>query len=61
MTTPFRLHGIPQQFLDHAKRGRILERIGLTPQAIALRIVEDITARPEDAPALPPVDADRGV
>jgi hypothetical protein len=28
--TPFRLHGIPQRFLDHAKRGRILEQIGLT-------------------------------
>ena len=31
--TPFRLHAIPQQFLDHAKRARILEQIGLTPQA----------------------------
>ena len=28
--TPFRLHGIPQEFLDHAKRAAILERIGLT-------------------------------
>ncbi|MDQ6641702.1 MAG: 1-deoxy-D-xylulose-5-phosphate synthase [Actinomycetota bacterium] len=42
--TPVRLHGIPQEFLDHAKRARILERIGLTPQAIALGIVEDVTA-----------------
>jgi 1-deoxy-D-xylulose-5-phosphate synthase len=42
--TPFRLHGIPQQFLDHAKRDAILERIGLTPQAIALGIVEDMTS-----------------
>ena len=42
--TPFRLHGIPQQFLDHAKRAAILERIGLTPQALALGIVEDMTA-----------------
>lgn len=41
--TPFRLHAIPQEFLSHAKRSRILERIGLTPQAIALRIVEDMT------------------
>jgi 1-deoxy-D-xylulose-5-phosphate synthase len=45
--TPFRLHGIPQQFLDHAKRAVILERIGLTPQAIALGVVEDITALAE--------------
>ena len=29
-TTPVRLHGIPQEFLDHAKRARILERVGLT-------------------------------
>ncbi len=40
--TPFRLHGIPQDFLTHAKRGTILERIGLTPQAIALSIVEEM-------------------
>ncbi|MBI2243932.1 MAG: 1-deoxy-D-xylulose-5-phosphate synthase [Nocardioides sp.] len=45
--TPFRLHGIPQQFLGHAKRAAILERIGLTPQAIALRIVEDMTSLTE--------------
>ena len=42
--TPFRLHGIPQEFLDHAKRAAILERIGLTPQAIALDIVEHMTS-----------------
>ncbi|MCW2793934.1 MAG: 1-deoxy-D-xylulose-5-phosphate synthase [Nocardioides sp.] len=54
--TPFRLHGIPQQFLDHAKRDTILERIGLTPQAIALGIVEDMTAL---ADGRAPVDADR--
>ncbi len=42
--TPFRLHGIPQEFLAHAKRERILERIGLTPQALALSVVEDVTA-----------------
>ncbi len=42
--TPFRLHGIPQEFLHHAKRGAILERIGLTPQAIALGIVEHMTS-----------------
>lgn len=42
--TPFRLHGIPQEFLGHAKRAAILERIGLTPQALALGIVEDMTS-----------------
>ncbi|MGI9157511.1 MAG: 1-deoxy-D-xylulose-5-phosphate synthase [Marmoricola sp.] len=44
VSTPVRLHGIPQQFLGHAKRARILERIGLTPQAIALQVVQEITA-----------------
>ena len=42
--TPVRLHGIPQRFLDHAKRAAILERCGLTAQSIARRIVEDVTA-----------------
>ena len=44
VTTPFSLHGIPQEFLPHAKREAILERIGLTPQTLARRIVEDVTA-----------------
>jgi len=56
VTTPFRLHGIPQEFLGHAKRAAILERIGLTPQALALGIVEDMTAL-ADGGVL--VDADR--
>jgi 1-deoxy-D-xylulose-5-phosphate synthase len=43
-TTPVRLHGVPQEFLDHAKRASILERIGLTPQALARGIVEDVTS-----------------
>jgi 1-deoxy-D-xylulose-5-phosphate synthase len=42
--TPYRLHGIPQEFLAHAKREAILERIGLTAQALARRVVEDVTA-----------------
>jgi 1-deoxy-D-xylulose-5-phosphate synthase len=42
VTTPIRVHGIPQEFLSHAKRQAILERIGLTPQALARGIVEDI-------------------
>ena len=55
VTTPFRLHGIPQQFLDHAKRDRILERIGLTPQALALGIVEAMAGH---APVAADVDVD---
>ena len=42
--TPVRLHGIPQRFLDHAKRARILEQLGLTAQPLALSIVEDLMA-----------------
>ncbi len=42
--TPVRLHGIPQRFLDHAKRARILDEIGLTAQKLARSIVEDVTA-----------------
>ena len=42
--TPVRLHGIPQEYLGHAKRAVILERVGLTAQTLARRIVEDVTA-----------------
>jgi len=35
VTTPVSIHGIPQEFLDHAKRNAILEHVGLTAQAIA--------------------------
>jgi 1-deoxy-D-xylulose-5-phosphate synthase len=42
--TPFSHHGIPQEFLDHAKRDAILERIGLTAQSLARGIVEQVTA-----------------
>src|SRR3954452_1372927 len=44
VSTPVRLHGIPQEFLGHAKRGVILERVGLTAQTLARHIVEDVTA-----------------
>ena len=57
VTTPVRLHGIPQRFLDHAKRASILEQIGLTPQALARSIVEDVTAL--DAATGPRFDAER--
>ena len=42
-----RLHGIPQEFLAHAKRAVILDRIGLTAQALARGIVEHVSALPE--------------
>ena len=40
---PTRDLGIPQRFLDHAKRARILEDIGLIAQPIARSIVEEVT------------------
>ena len=51
--TPVRLHGIPQEFLGHAKRSVILERIGLTGQTLARSIVEDVTAIDAGQPLLP--------
>ena len=33
--TPVRVHGVEQEFLDHAKRDVILGRLGLTPEAVA--------------------------
>jgi 1-deoxy-D-xylulose-5-phosphate synthase len=51
--TPVRLHGIPQEFLGHAKRGVILERVGLTAQTLARGIVEDITGIDAGEPLLP--------
>ncbi|WP_028654294.1 1-deoxy-D-xylulose-5-phosphate synthase [Nocardioides sp. J54] len=57
--TPVRLHGIPQQFLDHAKRAAILEQVGLTSSAIALQAVHDITAEPADPDGAALLDADR--
>ena len=44
VTTPFSLHGIPQEFLQHAERQAILDRIGLNAQTIARGIVERLAA-----------------
>jgi 1-deoxy-D-xylulose-5-phosphate synthase len=59
ITTPIRVHGIPQEFLDHAKRAAILERIGLDAQTLARGVVEEI-ATGVTAPSgrRPAVDAD---
>ncbi|MFD6390219.1 1-deoxy-D-xylulose-5-phosphate synthase [Nocardia sp. NPDC055029] len=38
LDVPTRDLGVPQQFLDHASRGEILEELGLTADAIAQRI-----------------------
>jgi 1-deoxy-D-xylulose-5-phosphate synthase len=44
VATPFSLHGIPQEFLQHAERQVILDRIGLNAQTIARGIVERLAA-----------------
>ncbi len=51
--TPVRLHGIPQRFLDHAKRAKILDEIGLTAQKLARSIVEDVSALDRGESLLP--------
>ena len=49
--------GLPDEFLEHASRGEILERVGLTPQAIARDIVAQVLgAKVPYARALPDQD-----
>ncbi|MCC5577690.1 1-deoxy-D-xylulose-5-phosphate synthase [Microtetraspora sp. AC03309] len=51
---PVRTYGIPQRFLDHAKRPKILAEIGLTGQDLAREITEAVARRSpalEDDPA----------
>ena len=38
--TPVRGFGIPQRFLDHARRAEVLERVGLTAQEVSRQVVE---------------------
>jgi 1-deoxy-D-xylulose-5-phosphate synthase len=48
--TPIRVHGVEQEFLDHAKRDVILGRLGLTADAVLADTVEAldrISGRPE--------------
>jgi 1-deoxy-D-xylulose-5-phosphate synthase len=40
--TPVRVHGIPQEFLEHAKRSAILERIGLNPTDLVRSVTDDL-------------------
>jgi 1-deoxy-D-xylulose-5-phosphate synthase len=44
VTTPLRDFGIPQRFLDHAKRAKILDDIGLTGQSLAREIAGIVAA-----------------
>ncbi len=45
--TPFRDFGVPQVFLEHAKRAAVLQAIGLTGQEVAREITEQLTQHAE--------------
>jgi len=49
--TPLHDAGIPQEFLDHAKRSAILTQIGLTGQNLARLAVEEIARLAADSPS----------
>jgi 1-deoxy-D-xylulose-5-phosphate synthase len=49
VTTPVRDFGIPQRFLDHAKRAAVLADIGLTGQGLARDVIEMIASHQGDA------------
>lgn len=51
--------GLPDEFLDHASRDSILERVGLTPQAIARDIVDQVLGT--KLPVARPLPAERRV
>jgi 1-deoxy-D-xylulose-5-phosphate synthase len=46
VTTPIRVHGVAQEFLDHAKSKVILEWIGVTPETT---VADTIAHAPRNA------------
>ncbi|MDN7121778.1 1-deoxy-D-xylulose-5-phosphate synthase [Nocardioides sp. ChNu-153] len=52
VSTPVRIHALPQEFLHHAKRAAILEQVGLDPQTLARQCLEEITALADRGPLL---------
>ena len=55
--TPVRTFGIPQEFIEHAKRAMILADLGLTPQDLARDIIEAVS-RAESSEAREPAPSD---
>ncbi|WP_017610393.1 1-deoxy-D-xylulose-5-phosphate synthase [Nocardiopsis xinjiangensis] len=51
---PVRTFGIEQEFLTHAKRERILEQQGLTPQELSRKLTETVSRLAEGEPATEP-------
>jgi len=40
--SPIDLFGLPREFLDHGSRGQVLDRVGLTPEAISTRLLDSL-------------------
>jgi 1-deoxy-D-xylulose-5-phosphate synthase len=57
--TPLRDYGVPSEFLDHAKRAAVLERIGLSGQRVAHEVL-GLVAGLEPRGAAAPVDQAAG-
>jgi 1-deoxy-D-xylulose-5-phosphate synthase len=47
--TPAKTFGLPQEFLTHGDRDKILDELGLTPQHIARQITEAVAKRAPDS------------
>jgi 1-deoxy-D-xylulose-5-phosphate synthase len=60
VSTPVRDFGIPQRFLEHAKRPAVLQEIGLTGQELARDITELIARHQGDAFSEPDPAGGRG-
>jgi len=45
IVTPMRAFGLPREFLAQGSREEVLARVGLTPQAVALRAIEAYTSQ----------------
>ena len=58
VTTPVHVVGLPQRFLEHAKRAEVLAEVGLTAQQVARDVVERVSGLSPvsipDAPASTP-------
>jgi 1-deoxy-D-xylulose-5-phosphate synthase len=59
VATPVHVVGLPLRFLEHAKRGQVLEEAGLTAQQIARDVVERVTglapvSMPDTSASIPP-------
>jgi len=39
---PVDLFGLPREFLDHGSRGQVLDRVGLTPEAISAKLLDTL-------------------